>query len=147
MDRRAHARDLRKGRYSEPGRLYVVTAVTRHREPVFEDLLAARILVRTLRREQEMARAQTLAFVVMPDHIHWLLRLGEGAALSSVVRAVKAVSAHRLGRAVWQDGFHDRAIRREEDLAAVARYIVANPLRARLVERIGDYPHWDAVWL
>jgi len=29
----------------------------------------------------------------------------------------------------------------------MARYIVANPLRAGLVERIGDYPLWDATWL
>jgi hypothetical protein len=29
----------------------------------------------------------------------------------------------------------------------VARYIVANPLRAGLVEHLGDYPLWDAVWL
>jgi hypothetical protein len=29
----------------------------------------------------------------------------------------------------------------------LARYIVANPLRAGLVEHLGDYPHWDAVWL
>jgi putative transposase len=50
---------------------------------------------------------------------------------------------HRL----WQKGYHDRAIRREEDLLAVARYIVANPLRAGLVKRVGDYPLWDAVWL
>jgi len=28
-----------------------------------------------------------------------------------------------------------------------ALYIVANPLRAGLVERLGDCPHWDAVWL
>ena len=32
-------------------------------------------------------------------------------------------------------------------LRDVARYIVANPLRAGLVERVGDYPYWDAVWL
>ncbi len=43
--------------------------------------------------------------------------------------------------------FHDRAMRKEEDLKAAARYIVANPLRAGLVERCGDYPLWDAVWL
>ncbi|MFB6261862.1 MAG: transposase, partial [Thiohalorhabdaceae bacterium] len=51
------------------------------------------------------------------------------------------------GSPVWQPGFHDRAIRREEDLEAVARYVVANPLRAGLVDRIADYPHWDAAWL
>ena len=46
-----------------------------------------------------------------------------------------------------QDGYHDHALRQEEDLRAVARYIIANPVRAGLVERIGDYPHWDAAWL
>jgi hypothetical protein len=29
----------------------------------------------------------------------------------------------------------------------VARYIVANPLRAGLVEGIGNYPHWDCIWM
>jgi hypothetical protein len=38
-------------------------------------------------------------------------------------------------------------LRRQDDVRAVARYIVANPLRAGLVRDIGDYSHWDAVWL
>jgi len=51
------------------------------------------------------------------------------------------------GHSVWQDGFHDHALRREEDLKEVARYIIANPVRAGLVTRVGDYPLWDACWL
>ncbi len=42
---------------------------------------------------------------------------------------------------LWQKGLFDRALRREEDLKAMARYIVANPLRAGLVEHIGQYPY------
>jgi hypothetical protein len=38
-------------------------------------------------------------------------------------------------------------VRQDEDLHKMARYIVANPLRANLVERIGNYALWDAVWL
>jgi hypothetical protein len=38
-------------------------------------------------------------------------------------------------------------LRRDEDLRAVARYVILNPVRAGLVQRVGDYPHWDAVWL
>ncbi len=30
---------------------------------------------------------------------------------------------------------------------AIARYIVANPLRAGLVKKLGDYPYWDSIWL
>jgi hypothetical protein len=54
-----------------------------------------------------------------------------------------------LGRhgAAWQKGFYDRALRSDEDVVVVARYIVANPLRNGLVERIGDYPYWNATWL
>jgi len=124
-----------------------VTSVTREREPVFSDLWVARGLVRALIREQEMGRAVTLAYVIMPDHLHWLLELGERTTLSAVVRAVKAVTAHRVGRPIWQSGFHDHALRREEDLVATARYVVVNPVRAGLVGKVGDYPHWDAVWL
>ena len=83
----------------------------------------------------------------MPDHLHWLMSLGDAAALSLVVRAVKSLSTREIGRPVWQRGFHDRALRREADLRQAARYIVANPLHAGIVSRVGEYPHWDAVWL
>jgi len=147
MERNPHSHRLRLGRYSEAGRLYLVTTVTRQRRPVFQSLPAARCLIQTLRREQNRGRADTLAFVVMPDHLHWLLELKGAAALSSVVQAVKSVTAHRLGGLVWQPGFHDHALRREEDIAQIARYVVANPLRSGLVSRLGDYPHWYAIWL
>jgi len=48
---------------------------------------------------------------------------------------------------LWQDGFHDHALRREEDLKQVAWYIVANPLRAGLADRLGDYPYWNLDWV
>ena len=145
-----HGRNLRIGRVSEPNRPYVITAVTAGRQPLFADWRWGRIVVHALRGERE--RAETLAFVVMPDHLHWLLRLEDGATLDKVVGSVKSVSAHRLNRAferrgpVWQAGYHDHAVRTDEDLVAVARYVVANPLRAGLVQRLGDYVLWDAIW-
>ena len=113
----------------------------------FSDLQSARFLINALRQAQIRGEATTLAFVVMPDHMHWLMQLDAGASLSKVVGTVKAVTAHGLGGRIWQTGFHDHALRREEDLAMLARYIVANPVRAGLVQRVGNYPHWDAVWL
>lgn len=141
MTTEPHSRALRNGRFSEPGRIYHVRATTLHRQAVFSDLFAARVLINALRREQELERASTLAFVVMPDHLHWLMQLGEKATLGRVVGSVKSVTAHRLGSALWQEGFFDHALRREEDVHVLARYIIANPLRAGLVTSIGDYPH------
>jgi len=142
-----HGKDLRKGRVSLPGQVYHITAVTRNREPVFLDFLAARLLIQTLREAELRGEASTLAFVLMPDHLHWLMQLGSERDLSRVIGAVKNVAAHRLGRPVWQSGFHDHAVRAEEDLRQIGRYIVANPLRAGLVSQLEDYPHWDAHWL
>ena len=145
---RHHSQDLRRGRHSEPGRIYHITTVTHERNPAFLPLASARVVVRVLAELHARSRAETLAYVLMPDHLHWLMRLGERADLSSTVAAMKSLSARRLGRGrLWQPAFHDHAIRRDEDIRAAARYIVANPLRAGLVEDIGQYPHWDAVWL
>jgi putative transposase len=142
-----HGKDLRKGRVSLPGQVYHITAVTLDRQPVFSDLRPARVLINALREAQVRGEATTLAFVIMPDHMHWLLQLEAETSLSSLVGAVKAVTAHGLGGRIWQSGFHDHVLRQEDGLAKLARYIVANPLRAGLVQRIGDYPHWDAIWL
>ena len=102
---------------------------------------------RCLYDETITRHADTLAFVVMPDHLHWLLQLGELSSLSETVRLYKARISLLLGRGIWQDGFHDHAVRAEENLADVARYMVANPLRAGLCDKIGNYPYWNAIWL
>jgi REP element-mobilizing transposase RayT len=113
---------------------------------VFAEFQAARCLVRTLHEEQRLGRASTWAYVLMPDHLHWLM-LGDKVDLTRCVQSVKSMVTRQLGQPVWQAGFHDRAMRQEENLQALARYIVSNPVRAGLVKRVGDYPHWDAMWL
>jgi REP element-mobilizing transposase RayT len=141
-----HSKDLRCGRWSEVGRAYHITTTTLDRQQVFADLHPARVLIQALKASDNQGRTETLAFVVMPHHLHWLFFLKAGR-LQDVVGAVKSVTAHRLHRPIWQDGYHDHALRQEEDLRDIARYIVRNPLRAGLVTRLGDYPHWDAKWL
>jgi REP element-mobilizing transposase RayT len=147
-----HAKRLRVGRYSQSGQLYLLTAVTLDRQPLFADWRCGRLLVAQFRQAQDQGLAGSLAWVVMPDHFHWLVEL-KRSSLSALMLATKSRSAReinaRLGRSgrLWQKGFHDRAIRREENVQAVARYIIANPIRAGLVSRVQDYPLWDAIWV
>ena len=149
-----HGCNLRKGRVSIPGQLYLVTTVSHQRQPLFSDFHCARIVINSLRYTELSYAINSLSFVVMPDHLHWLFYLGESTPLSQVVANVKRRSAYRIneminspGISVWQPGFHDYALRKEDEIKDVARYIVANPLRAGLVDRIADYPYWDAAWL
>ena len=138
---------LRCGRASISGQVYHIIATTLRRAPVFSDLNQARTAIRVLMDEDKLGTVATLAFVLMPDHLHWLVQLGDDADIRSVVGRVKSLIARRLNGSVWQPGFYDHALRKDEDIASVARYIVANPVRAGLVSKLGDYPHWDAIWM
>ena len=152
MKRRGYSQ-LRKGRFSEANRIYFVTAVTQNRRSVFEDYVIGRLLVRELARERSRGELESLAYVVMPDHLHWLIQLKDGADLSKCIQRTKSFSARVLNAKLgwtgrfWQKGFHDHALRKDEDLFNYARYLVANPLRARLVGSLRDYPLWDAIWV
>jgi REP element-mobilizing transposase RayT len=145
-------RALRRGRVSEHGRVYCLTTVVACRHPLFLDFRAARVVIHAMRDLQLEGQVVSLAFVVMPDHLHWLIELGSGS-LERVMRLLKTRSARRIHRAglfrgpVWQAGFHDRAARRDDNIVAMARYIAANPIRAGLARHLGDYPHWDCAWL
>lgn len=145
--------DLRKGRWSASGQIYLVTAVTAGRQPFLANFGCARLLIREMRLLAELGLVESLAWVVMPDHMHWLLVLGEGADISLCLKRLKARSAQSMNRYLgrrgpfWQRCFHDHALRNEGDLLAIARYVVANPVRAGICGSVRQYSHWDAMWL
>ena len=152
MPARSASHRLRIGRYAEQNRIYLLTANTRMREPVFQDYGLGRIVIHHFKEVQRQGCVDSLAFVVMPDHFHWLIQLRR-ESLGPLMCRMKSLSARDVNEAagrtgnLWQQGYHDRALRREDDLIKLARYVVANPLRAGLVERLGDYPLWDAIWV
>jgi REP element-mobilizing transposase RayT len=149
---RFHGRELRKGRHSGNGHTYLVTTVTRERLPIFVDWHCATACARELHRTRSEGIAGTLAWVVMPDHVHWLFELRTGD-LAGVLRRFKGRAARSINVVrgmdgpVWQRSYHDHAVRREEDCRTLARYVVSNPVRAGICESVGEYPFWDAVWL
>jgi REP element-mobilizing transposase RayT len=119
----------------------------------FADFEPARAASAALAAASAETDAEILAWVLMPDHAHLLLTLGTRWSLQRLVQRLKSASAREVNRAVgrrgalWARAFHDHALRTEEDLRLVARYIVLNPVRAGLVARCGDYPFWDAAWI
>jgi REP element-mobilizing transposase RayT len=142
----------RIGRYSEEGRIYLLTSITKNRERFFSDWRVGSLLGKQFEQATYDNLAGSLAWVVMPDHFHWLVEL-KTMPLNDLVARVKSKGNHLVNKAlgrtgsIWQRGFHDRALRQEEDLKAVARYIVLNPVRAGLVRRVSDYPLWNAIWV
>jgi putative transposase len=144
VDFKTHA--LRKGRHSQIGHTYQVVLSTHNKQPIFINFNLARKMVLALLESDNNNLTHTLAYAVMLDHIHWLFEL-KAESLSRCVQRVKSQVSREIGYKIWQKGFYDHGIRSDESLIRTARYIVANPLRAGLVSKIGDYPHWDSVWL
>ena len=77
-------------------------------------------------------RYDLIAFVVMPNHVHILMKLKEGHELVEIMRSIKSYTAKKINEnenrtgAVWQSESYDRLIRDHEHLENVVRYIISN---------------------
>ena len=115
-----------------------VTIGTRRRRPVFLDEAVA-LNVYLLVREH----ARTLAVVLMPDHLHWLLDTDED--LPTVVERFKADATLRAEAAghrgrLWQPGYFDAVVERRSAVERVALYLLANPVAAGLAPSWREHP-------
>ena len=143
---------LRRGRHSERARVYLVTTIARERARVFANPTAARCAAACLVDPRVVGDNRLLAWVLMPDHLHLLLELGGSCSLSVSVGRIKSAIARRVNAclgangALWECGFHDHALRREDGLAESAQYLAQNPVRAGIVQRVEDYEFWGSVW-
>ena len=85
-------------------------------------------------------------YVIMPNHIHLIFRLGERKKLGEVMHSFSSFTAHEisknLGRtgAIWQDGYYDHALRDEDAYLRHVNYIAENPVRAGLVVEVTEWP-------
>lgn len=75
-------------------------------------------------------------YVIMPNHIHLLVRLtnggpmrASGPTLSTVVKALKGLVTRKLGYKIWQNGYHEHIIRDDNDFLNHWQYIDNNPAR------------------
>jgi REP element-mobilizing transposase RayT len=81
------------------------------------------------------------AAVIMPDHLHLLIRLHGKLSLSRCVARLKsktrsALSSHLLS---WQANFYEHRLRPDDLVEAVVHYIFLNPYRAQLVSSGSTY--------
>ncbi len=138
------------GRSSLQNACHHVTTVTTHHFPFFNHYANAQEVVRWLRASDAEKRTESLAWVVMPDRVHWLFRLRKDR-LSAVVKSLKSRSAHALnqrnatGGSIWQPGYHEQR-QCERQLLARATDILSSPMRAGLARGLHSYPFAWCRW-
>lgn len=140
--------------YSRPG-CYFVTICAKNRRYLFWDEFDWRVGAACGRPllsqigtivEKEIHRLSQIysmvcvdKFVVMPNHIHLLIRIrfsesGRPQAaptLSQIINQFKGSATKRAGYILWQKGYHDHIIRSEADYLRIWDYIDTNPAKWR----------------
>ena len=86
----------------------------------------------------------------MPDHVHLLAEgTQDDADLRRFIKLAKQYSGfyfqQRTDERLWQRYGFERVLRNDEATIHVARYIINNPIRSRLVERLDDYAFWGSL--
>ena len=108
---------------------------------------------RVLAEAQERIPMRILAWCLMPNHWHLLLWPLQDGDLSSYMRLVTLTHTQRLhacrGSAgtgqVYQGRFKSFVVQNDPHLFAVLRYVEANALSGKLVQRAEDW-RWGSLW-
>jgi putative transposase len=93
------------------------------------------------------------AYVIMPDHVHLLIRPIVEWRLARILMGLKGFTAREINKTLhrrgpfWQDESFDHLVRNEADWLDKFGYIHNNPVEAGLVERPQDYPYSSLVTL
>jgi REP element-mobilizing transposase RayT len=89
-------------------------------------------------------RYELLAWVVMPNHVHVLVRSLEGHDIDKVLHTWKSFTAHEINKSLgrsgplWQRESYDHIVRDPTALWSIAHYIVNNPAKAGYKTRFVD---------
>jgi REP element-mobilizing transposase RayT len=81
--------------------------------------------------------------VVMPDHVHLVVRFPAEDSLTAVVRGWKRWTARTLSVS-WQRDFFEHRLRSEDSAREKVDYVLQNPVRAGLV---ADWRAWPHGWM
>ena len=109
-------------------------------------------LVANALRHFEGQRYLLSAWVVMPNHVHAVVWPMPNHLLGDILRSWKGYTAYeankllqRTGQTFWQPEAFDHWIRTEEEKVRICRYVVNNPVTARLCAAPEDWS-WSSAW-
>lgn len=143
--------------YSQSG-YYFVTVCTFERQHLFGEIAGATlrrrpnnpdkmVANRLLELENKFCDVKICEYVIMPDHVHFILAKTDnntGAPLRDIVGWFKTMTTNEyianvkngkylpFDKKIWQRGYYEHIIRNETDYLEKAEYILSNPLRWEL---------------
>jgi putative transposase len=137
-------------RYYQPNSIVFITSVTKDRFPFLRADDDVKLFIETARKVEEIHPFNLLAYVILPDHFHWLMRTVDlEGNFSKILHSVKRnfslnyKAAHQIEEPIrlWQPRFWDHVIRSERDLSLHFDYIHWNPVKHGYVRQPEEWVH------
>lgn len=146
---------------------FVTTTVVNFNKVFVKDFYCD-LLVKNIKHYQKRYEYEILAYVIMPSHFHWIVKVDSSkGTISDIMRDIKKYSARDImeqveindspllksfqksihdsqQRQFWMHRFDDEVIRDSKMLWTKIRYIHNNPVEAGLAERQEDYKYFSA---
>jgi REP element-mobilizing transposase RayT len=135
-------------RIEYPGAIYHITSRGNEKRPVFKGDHDRANFLNTLRHVNKRYNWICHAYCLMTNHYHLLIETPDGN-LSIGMRQLNGVYTQlfnkwhgRTGH-LFQGRYKAILIQKDSHLLEVCRYVVLNPIRAKMVEKPEDYP-WSS---
>ena len=139
--------------YSSPGS-YFVTICTHERRCILSEIAVGdgvldvpnvrlspygEIVAETLREMGKYSWLSLDRYVIMPNHIHLLVQIGDNGPsrtppptnelLPMLISTFKRFTNRKCGLQLWQRSYHEHVIRNERDYQEIWEYIDTNPAK------------------
>ena len=130
------------------GALYHVTSRGDRREDIYEDNFDRASFLTLFSDVCDRHNWVCHSYCLMSNHYHLLIETPDGN-LSKGMRQLNGVYSqiyncrHNLVGHVFQGRFHAILVEKEAHLKELARYVVLNPVRAKMIENVGHW-HWSS---
>ena len=130
---------------SETG-IYHVILRGINKQTIFEDEEDNEMFLVTVKQYKEQSGYKLLAYCLMGNHIHLLIKTGTEEP-GQIFRRIGASYVYWYNRKydrtghLFQDRYKSEAVETDHYMFAVLRYIHQNPLKAGIVNNIEDYPY------
>ncbi|MBS1851997.1 MAG: transposase [Acidobacteria bacterium] len=131
-------------------RTFFVTSSTWDKRNLLQSDRCAALFIKILYEYRVQGKFKLHEFVVMPDHFHLLLTVGNEMPIERAVQFIKGGFAFRAGKEFgmrapfWQKGFSEVRVLEASGYARMREYIRNNPVKRGLVRQAEEYLYSSA---
>jgi putative transposase len=158
--------------FNKVANLHFITSTISNHKRIFADGNICNdsycvIIINSMKHQLVEHKANLIAYVIMPSHLHFIVFIPEAESTSDFIRDFKKYTSFNIrnqlyhdrnydmieifreasptgGCKIWTDRFDDKIIVTEHALKTKIDYIHDNPRRAGLVKEITDWKYTSA---